>query len=72
MGKFLDKYIMAQSHSHFVDSEGFYDLLRERSKAKSQKKFVYFPNDIIRNRFSLEEKELRKEKWIVYNKVETL
>ena len=60
---------MAQSHACFIDSEGFYDLFRERSKAKIQKKIVYFPEDIIRNNFSLQEQELRKEKWIVYNKV---
>ena len=29
---------------------------------------VYYPEDLIRNIFTLQEKELRKEKWMVYGK----
>lgn len=67
--RFLDKYQMAQSHTYFVDPDRFYDLLRERSKAKFQMKKKYFPEDIIINKFSLHEQEIRKEKWIVYREV---
>ena len=55
MGKFLDRYQMAQSHANFVDLEGFYDLLKERIKAKAHIQTVYFPEDVIRNKFSLQE-----------------
>ena len=30
---------------------------------------MYFPKDFIKNIFSLQEKEIRKEKWVVYRKV---
>ena len=30
---------------------------------------MYFPEDIIRNIFSLQEQEVRKEKWIVFSKI---
>lgn len=30
---------------------------------------LYFPEDVIRNTFSLQEQEVRKEKWIVFSKV---
>lgn len=66
LGKFLEKYQMAQSHSCFIDSKGFYDMLKERTKAKSYEQIVYFPKDIIRNQFSLQENEVKKEKWKVY------
>jgi hypothetical protein len=32
---FLDRYNMAESHARYIDPEGFFDLLRERTKAKS-------------------------------------
>ena len=63
--KFLDKNEMAQSHSHFIYPEGFNEFFRERTKAKAQKHLVYFPEDIVRNKFSLLEQEVRKEKWKV-------
>jgi hypothetical protein len=44
---------MAQSHARYIGSEGFYDLLRERTKAKAIIQNVYFPEEIIRNIFSL-------------------
>ena len=69
LGKFLDKYQMARSHACYIDLEGFYDLLRERTKAKAHTKIVYFPKDIIKNNFSLQEHEVIKRKWIVYSKV---
>jgi hypothetical protein len=69
LGILLDKYQMAHSHACYIDLEGFYDLLRERSKAKAYTQTVYFPKDIIRNMFSFQEQEVRKEKRIVYRKV---
>ena len=65
---FLNRYNMVESHARFIDPEGFYDLLRERVKAARMVQQVYFPKDVIRNVFSLWEKELRKEKWIVLSK----
>lgn len=38
---------MAQSHSHFIDPEGFYDLFNKRKKAKPHEHVVYFPEDIL-------------------------
>ena len=64
---FLDRYDMAESHARFIDPEGFYDLLRERIKAARMEQHVYYPEDIIRNVFTLQEQELRKEKWIVFS-----
>ena len=64
---FLDKYDMAESHARVMDPEGFYDLLRERIKAARMEQHVYYPEDIIRNIFTLHEQELRKEKWIVFS-----
>ena len=40
----------------------------ERSKAKVQIQTIYFLGDIIRNKFSLEEQEVRKEKCVVNSK----
>ena len=59
---------MAKSHARFIDPEGFYDLLRERIKVAHMVQHVYFPEDVIRNVFTLQEQELRKEKWIVFSK----
>ena len=64
---FLDRYDMAESQARFIDPEGFYDLLRERIKVACMEQHVYFPEDIIRNVFTLQEQELRKEKWIVFS-----
>ena len=50
---FLNKYNMVESHARYIDPKGFYDLLRERKKAKNITQQVYFPEDIIRNIFSL-------------------
>ena len=66
---FLDRYHMDQSHARYIDLEGFYDLLRERTKAKSLIQTMYFLEDFIRNVFSLQEQEVRKEKWVVFSKV---
>ena len=65
---FLDRYNMAESHARFIDPEGFYDILRDRIKASKMKQHVYYPEDIIRNIFTLQEQELRKEKWMVSSK----
>lgn len=53
LGKLLDRYQTAQSHPCFIDSEGFYDMFKDRTKAKSYRHLVYIPDDIIRNEFSL-------------------
>lgn len=52
---FLDRYNMAESHARFIDPEGFYDLLRERTKSSRMVQQVYFPEDVSRNVFSLQE-----------------
>ena len=65
---FLNRYHMAESHTRYIDPEGFFDILRERTKAKSTTQKVYLPKDIIRNIFSLQEQEVMKDKWIVFNK----
>ena len=57
---FLDRYNMAESHARFIDLEGFYDILRDRIKASRMVQQVYYPEDVIRNIFTLQEKELRK------------
>ena len=67
--KLLDLYKMVVSHPHFCDTEGFYDLFfRFRDKFGSIKNEPYFPKDIIRNEFSLQEQETKKEKWRVFFK----
>ena len=52
---FLNRYNMAKSYVRYIDPEGFYDLLRERIKATRMVQQVYFPEDIIKNMFSLQE-----------------
>ena len=68
--KVLHPYKMAVSHPRFCDSEGFYhSALRPRiSSGKIAHEFC-FPEDIIRNEYSLQEQETKKEKWRVYSKV---
>ena len=61
---------MAVSHSRFCDVEGFFNLaLRHRIKLCPIEHEFYFPEDIIRNEYSLQEQETKKEKWRVYSKV---
>ena len=61
---------MATSHPHFCDAEGFFNLaLRHRIKLCSVEHEFYFPEDVIRNEYSLQEQETKKEKWRVYSKV---
>ena len=61
---------MTVSHSHFFDAEGFFNLaLRHRIKFCPVEHEFYFPKDIIRNEYSLEEQETKKEKWRVYSKL---
>lgn len=56
--KILDQYMMAISHPHFCDSEGFFNqTLRHRIKLGLVKHDLYYPEDIIRNKFSLQEQE---------------
>ena len=61
---------MAISHPCFCDIEGFYNqTLRHRIKLGSIKHDSYYLEDIIRNEFSLQEQETKKEKWRVYSQV---
>ena len=71
--KFLEQYNMAISHPHFCDTEGFFNsALRHRIKLCQFEHEFYFPEDVIRNEYSLQEQETKKEKWRVYSKVTTL
>ena len=55
---------MVVSHPFFCDTEGFYDLVFIfRDKLGSIKHEPYYPEDIIRNEFSLQEQETKKDKW---------
>lgn len=70
LNKILDPYKMTIYHPHFCDFEGFYNLaLRHRNKLGKIEHEFYFPQDIIRNAYSLEEHKTRKEKWRVFSKV---
>ena len=61
LSKFLDQYRMAVSHPRFCDSEGFFNqTLRHRIKLGEVKHDSYYPEDIIRNEFSLQEQETKK------------
>ena len=42
-------------------------MFKDRTKAKSYTHFIYFPKDTIRNEFSLQEKEVKKEMQKVYS-----
>ena len=54
--KILDQYKMAISHPRFCDTEGFYNqTLRHRIKLRGIKHEFYYPEDIIRKEFSLQE-----------------
>lgn len=53
---------MAMSHPHFCDTKGFFDVFRKRAKVGAMEHQFYFLEDIIRNEFSLQEKEIKKEK----------
>lgn len=44
-------------------------MFKERKRAKSHEHIVYFLANIIRNQFSLQEQEFRKEKCKVYSRV---
>ncbi len=68
--KILDQYKMAVSHARFCDTEGFFNsALRLRIKLRPSQHDFYFHEDIIRNEYSLHEKEIKKAKWRVYSKV---
>ncbi len=65
--KFLDQYKMAVSHSHFCDAEDFFNsTLGYRIKLHLVQHEFYFHKDVIRNEYSLDEQEKKKEKWRVY------
>ena len=65
---FLNKYKMAQSSARFIDPEGFYEIFRQRTKARRYTHSFYYPKDIVRNELSLLEQEVKKEKWRVFSK----
>ena len=50
---FLNKYKMAQPSARFMDREGFYEIFRQRTKAKKYTHSFYYPKDIVRNELSL-------------------
>ena len=61
---------MALFHPHFCDAEGFFNsTLRHGDKLHLVEHEFYFPEDVIRNEYSLLEQETKKEKWRVYSKV---
>ena len=64
---FLNKYKMAQSLARFIDPKGFYELFRQRTRAKKYTHVFYYLEDIIRNELSLLELEVKKEKWRVFS-----
>lgn len=70
--KHLEKYVstfkMAQPHLRFIDLEGFYQMFRERTKAKAYSHIFYYPGDIVQNELSLQEQEVKKEKWRVLSR----
>ena len=43
LANFLGRCQMAQSNQHFIDPEGFYDMFKDRTKAKSYEHFIYIP-----------------------------
>lgn len=51
---------MDQLHPKFSNLKGFYEMFKERTKARSYDHFYYYPEDIIRNEFSLQEQEVKK------------
>lgn len=57
---------MALSHPHFCDSKGFFNIFRLRAKVGSTKHEPYFPKNIIRNEFSLQEQEIKKNMEIFF------
>ena len=65
---FLNKYKMAQSFARFIDVEGFYEMFRQRTKAKKYAHIFYYPEDIVRNELSLLNQEVKKVKWRVFSK----
>ena len=68
--KILDQYKMVLSHSRFCDTKGFFNkMFRLRIKLEKIDHEFYYPEDIIRNEFSLQEQETKKEKWRVYSRV---
>ena len=60
---------MADFHSRVNDSEDFFEIFKQRAKTNACKHQFYFPEDVIRNEFSLQEQEIKKEKWRVYSRV---
>ena len=50
---FLNKYKMAQSLARFIDPEGFYEIFRQRAKARKYTHSFYYLEDIVKNELSL-------------------
>ena len=51
--RFLNKYKMAQSSTRFIDPKGFYKIFKQRTKVRKYNHSFYYPEDIIKNEFSL-------------------
>ena len=49
---FLNKYKMVQSSARFIDLEGFYEMFRQRAKAKKYTHIFYYLKDVVRNELS--------------------
>ena len=59
---------MAQSSVRFIDPKGFYEMFRQRVKAKKYTHSFYYLDNIFKNELSLIEQEVKKEKWRVFSK----
>ena len=61
---------MVVFHPHFCHVEGLFDSsLRHRIQLHPFEHEFYFLEDVIRNEYSLQEQETKKEKWRVFSKV---
>ena len=61
---------MVVSHSHFCDTEGFFNqMFKLRIKLGNINHEFYYLKDIIRNEFLFQEQEIKKEKWRIYSRV---
>lgn len=69
MNQVLKPYRMATSVARCVENEGFLlGMFREKVRCALLEHQFNFPEDIIRNEFDLQTQEIKKEKWIIYNK----
>lgn len=62
-------YMLSTAVSRCADPEDFFNgVFRKRAVCKSRPHQFQFLEDLIRNEFSLDEQELRKEKWVAYKR----